>query len=319
MEKADRTAAYRPRVGIDLGGTKIAGIVIGDDGKTIAEARCNTPKGDYQQTISAISALATELTAQSYRGASVGIGIPGSISPATGRVQNANSTWLNGRPFKEDIEAALERSVRIANDANCFALSEAADGAAAGCKSMFGVILGTGCGGGLVIDGRIVDGPRGIGGEWGHNPLPWPDADEYPGPLCWCGRHGCLEMWVSGPGLTDDHRRSFSEELPAEVIASKAHDGHPEAAQTLARHASRLARGLAGIINVFDPERIVIGGGLSNMAHLYEDLPDLIAPHIFSDNKRVLVVPPAHGPESGARGAAWLWEPISGQDSAADT
>lgn len=298
------------RIGIDLGGTKIAGIVMQHDGTVTGEARLDTPKGSYARTVEAICELAARLTQQSDRRASIGIGIPGSISPATGRVQNANSTWLNGRPLKEDIEDAIGRPVRIANDANCFALSEATDGAGAGAASVFGVILGTGCGGGLVVDGRIVDGPRGIGGEWGHNPLPWPDEDELPGPLCWCGRHGCLETWVSGPGLADDHRRAFDEELSAEAIASAASEGRAEARETLARHASRLARGLASVVNMFDPERIILGGGLSNMRHLYDELPGLMVPHIFSDDTRVSIRPPVHGPESGVRGAGRLWEPI---------
>lgn len=309
MTAADRGAPHPARIGIDLGGTKIAGTLMQTDGTVAAEARLDTPKGSYDRTVEAVSELAAQLTQQTDQPASIGIGIPGSISPATGRVQNANSTWLNGRPLKEDVEAAIGRPVRIANDANCFALSEATDGAGSGAASVFGVIIGTGCGGGLVVDGRIVDGPRGIGGEWGHNPLPWPEDDERPGPLCWCGRHGCLETWVSGPGLADDHRRVFNEELSAEAIAAAASAGQPGARETLAKHASRLARGLASVVNMFDPERIILGGGLSNMPHLYDELPDLIAPHIFSDDTHVSIRPPMHGPESGVRGAARLWEP----------
>ncbi|MEM8744568.1 MAG: ROK family protein [Pseudomonadota bacterium] len=310
MVTADRSPTPIDRIGVDLGGTKIAGILIGQDGSITAEARLDTPRDDYDQTIRAIANLVAQLTGRAQGTASIGLGIPGSISPATGRVQNANSTWLNAKPLKEDIETAIGRPVRIANDANCFALSEVTDGAGAGAKSVFGVIIGTGCGGGLVVGGHIVDGPRGIGGEWGHNPLPWPDAEEYPGPECWCGRRGCLETWVSGPGLAADHHRSFGDALTAEAIAEDARNGQADARQTLTRHASRLARGLASVINVFDPEIIVLGGGLSNMRHLYDDLPGLIAPHIFSDDTRARIVPPAHGSESGARGAAWLWDSL---------
>ena len=299
--------AQGSRIGIDLGGTKIAGIVLTDDGSIAAQSRLDTPKGDYGKTIDAIATLVDELTIRAQGDASVGIGIPGSLSPATGRLQNGNSTWLNGKPLDKDIEKAIKRPVRIANDANCFALSEATDGAGAGAASVFGVILGTGCGGGLVIDRRIVNGPRSIGGEWGHNPLPWPEPHEYPGPRCWCGRNGCMETWVSGPGLADDHLRSCGSRLSAERIAREAGEGNAEARETLSRHVSRLARGLAGVVNMFDPELIVLGGGLSNMPHLYDELPSLMAPHIFSDDTRVRINPPAHGSESGARGAAWLW------------
>ena len=297
----------RARIGIDLGGTKIAGILLTDDGRTAAESRLDTPRGNYDKIVEAVATLVDQLASHVQGTASVGIGIPGSISRVTGRVQNANSVWLNGRPLDEDVEAAIKQPVRIANDANCFALSEATDGAGAGASSVFGVILGTGCGGGLVVDGCIVDGPRGIGGEWGHNPLPWPEPHEYPGPVCWCGRASCMETWVSGPGLANDHARSTGETRTAEEIAIEAHGGNAEARRSLDRHASRLARGLAGVINIFDPERIVLGGGLSNMPHLYNELPGLIAPHIFSDNTRVDIRPPAHGAESGVRGAAWLW------------
>jgi fructokinase len=229
-------------------------------------------------------------------------------------IQNANSTWLNGRPLKQDLETALSRPVRLANDANCFALSEAVDGAGRGAMVVFGVILGTGCGGGLVLNGTIIDGPRGIGGEWGHNPLPWPEPDETPGPQCWCGRAGCIETWVSGPGMSADHARRYGETLSAQDIARRAASGNETAALSLMRHASRLARGLAAVVNVFDPDRLILGGGLSGMGHLYEQLPGLIAPYIFSDSRNVSVMPPAHGPDSGVRGAAWLWDEADGPD-----
>ncbi|MFQ5626521.1 MAG: ROK family protein, partial [Methyloligellaceae bacterium] len=271
------------RIGIDLGGTKIAGIALDAQGKTLAQSRADTPRDDYGGTIESICALIREMTEGAAENPRIGIGIPGSISPATGLVQNANSTWLNGKPLKQDLEQALQLPVRLANDANCFALSEAVDGAGMRSRCVFGVIIGTGCGGGLVVDGRVVDGPRGIGGEWGHNPLPWPDANEYPGPRCWCGRKGCMESWVSGPGMTADHERSFGEILSAEEIASRAGQGCEKSEASLDRHASRLARGLAGVINIFDPGLIVFGGGLSKMTHLYKQLPSLIAPYVFSD------------------------------------
>jgi len=295
------------RIGIDLGGTKIAGIVLGSDGKVLAQARVDAPKGNYTKTLDSVCGLVTSLEENGGIEASVGIGIPGSVSPATGNTQNANSTWLNARPLKQDLETSLNRQVRLANDANCFALSEAMDGAGQGAASVFGVILGTGCGGGLVVNGRIIDGPRAIGGEWGHNPLPWPEADETPGPQCWCGRKGCMETWVSGPAMAGDHERVFGETLSARDIARNAGAGCAKANETLNSHASRLARGLAGVINIFDPERVVLGGGLSNMGHLYEQLPGLIAPYIFSDNTAIDILSPVHGAESGVRGAAWLW------------
>lgn len=304
----------QPRIGIDLGGTKIAGIVLGPDGGAVCRSRIDAPRGDYAETVMSVRALVAELEAKAEAEGSVGIGIPGSVSPATGLIQNANSTWLNGRPFKQDIESALSRPVRLANDANCFALSEAVDGAGRGAAAVFGVILGTGCGGGLVLNGTIIDGPRGIGGEWGHNPLPWPEPDETPGPQCWCGRAGCIETWVSGPGLSADHARRYGETLSAQDIARRAASGNETAVLSLRRHASRLARGLAAVVNVFDPDRVILGGGLSGMGHLYEQLPGLIAPYIFSDSRDVRVLPPAHGPDSGVRGAAWLWDEADGPD-----
>ncbi len=295
------------RLGIDLGGSKIAGVALAADGRRIAEHRIAAPRHDYAATLNAIALMVQRLEDSAGGRGSVGIGMPGSLSPATGLVQNANSTWLNGQPFGRDLEARLGRPVRLANDANCFALSEATDGAGAGARSVFGVILGTGCGGGLVFDGALLDGPRGIGGEWGHNPLPWAGSDEHPGPVCWCGRMGCMETWVSGPGLEADHARTSGEQLSAEAIAARAIAGDLAACATMARHASRLARGLAGVINVFDPEVIVLGGGLSQLAHLYEALPGLVAPHVFAARADVVVRPPRWGDASGVRGAAWLW------------
>lgn len=296
------------RLGIDLGGTKIAAIILSHEGDVVAKRRISAPRGSYLETLSAIDGLVTTLDSEAGHKPMIGIGIPGSISPVTGRVQNANSTWLNGRPLKQDMEEQLQRPVRMANDANCFALSEAVDGAGTGANSVFGVILGTGCGGGISINGMILDGPHGISGEWGHNPLPWPDADEAPGPNCWCGRQGCMETWVSGPGLSDDHKRITGQNCSAEEIAARASKGNAEARRSLDRHASRLARGLAMAVNIIDPETIVLGGGLSAMDHLYDDLPDLMKPHLFCEDSNVRILPPLHGAESGVRGAAWLWD-----------
>jgi fructokinase len=300
------------RIGIDLGGTKIEGLLIGPEGAELARHRIPTPQHDYAATIAAIAGIVDTLVASVGHPASstpttVGIGMPGSISPSTGLVQNANSTWLNGRPFDADLSAALARPVRLANDANCFALSEAVDGAGADARCVVGIILGTGCGGGIVVDGKLRDGPRGIGGEWGHNPLPWAEPEETPGPRCWCGRHGCMETWVSGPALERDHRSTGGGAMTVQQIAGAALNGDGPARAALARHASRLARGLAGLVNVIDPDVIVIGGGLSQLAHLYDVLPGLMAPHIFADATAVAVRPPRWGDAGGARGAAWLW------------
>lgn len=294
-----------PLVGIDLGGTKIAGVLIDEAGAAVSERRAPTPRNDYAATVAAIAEVVAGLDAP---GLPVGVGIPGAISPATGRVHNANSTWLNGQPLLADLRAVLKRPVRIANDANCFAVSEAVDGAAAGAHLVFGVILGTGCGGGIAIGGRAVIGRHGIAGEWGHTPLPWATADEQRNaPACWCGRRGCMETWVSGPALAADHHRHTGQNLDAEQIAAAARTGDPAARETLARHAGRVARGLAVVIDVLDPDVIVIGGGLSALDELYDALPALIAPHLFSDHCRVDIRPPKFGAASGVRGAARLW------------
>lgn len=302
------TAVHEPiRIGIDLGGTKIAAVALLPGGGTSEEIRIPTPREDYAATLEAIRQLVLQLESAAGGRSTVGIGMPGSISPASGLVQNANSTWLNGRPFDRDLADHLGRRVRCANDANCFALSESTDGAAMGAGSVFGVILGTGCGGGIVIDGKLVDGPRGIAGEWGHNPLPWPEPEEYPGTRCWCGRMSCIETWVSGPALEADHARITGERLPATDIAARARAGDKAARDTLARHASRLARGLAHVVNILDPEVIVLGGGLSRLNHLYEVLPDLMAPYVLTDHANIDIRPPKWGDASGVRGAAWLW------------
>lgn len=308
MSAAPAGAPTAIRIGIDLGGTKIAGIALGADGSVRAEARCDTPRDDYQATLLAIADMVAGLEKDcATSGASVGLGIPGSIAPAGGLVQNANSTWLNGRPLRDDLTRLLRRLVQVANDADCFILSEAADGAAARARSAFGVILGTGCGGGLVVRRRLHKGPRAIAGEWGHNPLPWAEADEIPGERCWCGRYGCMETRVSGPALERDYAAaSGTARSAAEIAARQAGDEHARAA--LDRHAGRLARGLAAVVNIVDPDVIVLGGGLSAMPHLYARLPDLMAPYIFCADPRVDIRPPRHGPASGARGAARLWD-----------
>ena len=308
-------AHHSLRIGIDLGGTKIAAIAFGESENPVFSARVPTPRGDYDGVIRAIAGLVEE--AEKAAGvpggsATVGVGMPGSISPRTGRVQNANSVWMNGRAFGDDLKAALARPLRLANDANCLALSEATDGAARGARTVFGVIIGTGCGGGLVVDGRIISGRNRIGGEWGHNPLPWADGDEHPGPECWCGRRGCLETWISGTGLERDYHARTGGRLSGEQIAAAARDGDAQAAAALARHAERLARGLAHVVNLFDPEVIVLGGGLSMLPRLYDVLPELMRPWVFCDDPAIDVHPPAHGPASGVRGAARLWD--DGQD-----
>ena len=296
------------RIGIDLGGTKIEGVMLAPGGAVLATRRVAAPRGDYDATLRAIGDLVAALeVAGGWGHASLGIGLPGSVSPATGLVQGANSTWLNGRALGADLQALLGRPVRTANDANCFALSEAVDGAGAGARSVFGVIIGTGCGGGLVFDGKLIDGPNAISGEWGHNPLPWASAAEHPGPECWCGRRGCMETWVSGPGMAADHRRVAGQDLSAEQIAARAGDGDDDARATLARHADRLGRGLAHVVNIVDPEVIVLGGGLSKLAGLYAALPRHVARHVFATAPRVDIRPPRWGDASGVRGAAWLW------------
>ncbi len=295
------------RLGIDLGGTKIEGCVLAHDGSEAARQRILAPQGNYEDTLAALASLIRDLEKQAGTAVTIGIGMPGSLSPSTGLVRNANSTWLNGRPLRQDLEAALGRPVRMANDANCFALSEATDGAGAGARSVFVIIIGTGCGGGLVFDGRVLEGARGIGGEWGHNPLPWADPDEHPGPTCWCGRTGCMEMWASGTGLSGDYKRRTGDLVSGHEIVARAALGEPAAKTSLDRHASRLARGLAHVINIADPEIIVLGGGLSKLPHLYEVLPGLAAPYVFSDVPAIVIRPPKWGDASGVRGAAWLW------------
>lgn len=293
------------RIGIDLGGTKIEAIVMGADGSIIARERVATPR-DYHGTVHAIGELVAKLELVVGGRATIGMGIPGVVVPTTGLVKNANSTWLIGKPLKTDLEQLLQREVRIENDANCFALSEASDGAAAGAPVVFGVIMGTGCGGGIVINGEVLVGRNLIGGEWGHNPLPWPSPDELPGQPCYCGRQGCIETWISGPAVAADHARVTGHTLTTPEIMEAAARGEPDALATRARLVHRAARGLATIINVVDPHVIVLGGGLSNTEGLAGELERAVAPWVFSDTVTTRVVVNKHGDSSGVRGAAWL-------------
>jgi fructokinase len=294
----------QPRIGIDLGGTKTEIIMLAPDGTELLRERVATPAG-YDATLSALVDLVHAAEARTGLTATVGIGIPGVISPATGMVKNANSIALNGHPLDRDLSRTLGRPVRVENDANCFALSEATDGAGAGHPVVFAVILGTGCGGGIVVHGRVIQGPHRVAGEWGHNPLPWPRPEEYPGPACWCGKNGCLEAWVAGPSLARDCDGESARE--ASGLPGRAATGEARAKAALARHADRLARGLAAVVNLLDPDVIVLGGGLSNMDHLYSDLPSLMKRYVFSDTIETPVVRNRHGDSSGVRGAAWLW------------
>ncbi len=299
------------RIGIDLGGTKIEGAALDTGGTVRVRRRAPTPTGDYRGTIATIVSIIAAIEREIGGPATVGIAMPGAISPATGLVKNANSTCLNGRPLQQDLETALARPVRLANDANCFALSEAIDGAGAGYDCVFGVILGTGVGGGITIGGRILPGANVIAGEWGHNPLPWPQPDELPGPACYCGRAGCVETFLSGPGMSADHRLHAREDLdPAEIVRA-AEAGDSGAGASLARYVDRLARGLAMVINLLDPDAIVLGGGLSAIAALYREVPQRWARYVFSDRVETRLLAPRHGDASGVRGAAWLW-PVEG-------
>jgi fructokinase len=295
------------RIGIDLGGTKIEGLALAADGREIDRRRIAAPRGNYDDSVRAVVDLVAAIEdAVSDRG-TVGVGIPGAISPATGLIKNANSTWLIGRRLADDLSAALGRPVRLANDANCFALSEAADGSAAGATVVFGVIIGTGTGGGLVVNGNIVVGANAIAGEWGHNPLPAPQDDERPGPPCYCGRSGCIETFLSGPALARDYLALGGEDLSAADVVVRAERGDPRALSCLDRYERRFARAIASIINVVDPDVIVLGGGLSNMMRLYDRVPTLWGPHVFSDRVDTRLVRAKHGDASGVRGAAWLW------------
>lgn len=305
------------RIGVDLGGTKIEIAALEDSGAIRLRRRVATPVGDYAATLEAVAALLASVESELGERASVGIAMPGAISLATGRVKNANSTCLNGRPLREDLERRLGREIRLANDANCFALSEAIDGAARGAEVVFGVILGTGVGGGIVVNCRAVTGANAIGGEWGHNPLPSPGPSDLPLPACYCGRAGCIETYLSGPGMAADHAKVTRARLEPDAIVAGADKGDGACAATLHRYEARLARALAGVINLLDPGVIVLGGGLSNVQRLYANVPRLWGAHVFSDEVRTRLVPPRHGDSSGVRGAAWLWQPTEVQGFAA--
>lgn len=298
------------RIGIDLGGTKIEGIVMDAQSTILHRERVATPQGSYLGTIQAIVELVQRLEADAGRRTlSIGIGHPGSISPATGLMRNSNSLCLNGKPLQQDLQTALGRNIRMANDANCLALSEASDGAAAGANNVFAVILGTGVGGGICIGSKLVSGRNAIAGEWGHNPLPWirPEWEELPGTQCWCGKVSCIETWLSGVGLAADHHRVTGDALGAEEIVTRADRGDEKCNASLARYEDRLARALAQVINILDPEVIVLGGGVSQVQRLYQYVPALWDQWIFSDDIRTRLVPALHGDASGVRGAAWLW------------
>jgi len=294
------------RLGIDLGGTKIEIIALAQDGRELLRRRIATPKEDYRAILDAIAALVHEVEAELGSTGTIGIGTPGSISRATGMLRGSNSVCLNGKPIRADLEASLGREVRITNDANCFALSEATDGAGAGAEVVFGVILGTGVGGGIVVRGQVLTGPNAIAGEWGHNPLPWPKDDERPGFPCFGGHSGCIETFLSGPGIERDHLHAGGEALTAHEIAARAAIGDVVCDATLKRYEERLARALAHLINIVDPDVIVLGGGMSNVERLYVNVPNLWTPWVFSDRVDTRLVKHRYGDSSGVRGAAWL-------------
>jgi fructokinase len=296
------------RIGVDVGGTKMEAIAMDAQGAELERIRVATPRGDYAATVQTLAGLVAELETRTGQTGSVGVGIPGTVVAATGLVKNANSTWLNGMPFERDLSAALQREVRCANDANCFAVSEATDGAAKGYGVVFGVIVGTGCGGGIALHGRVHTGPNGLAGEWGHTPLPWATGDELPGQLCYCGRHGCLETWISGTGFEWDFARVTSRNLRGAEIVAAAATGDQDAVAALDRLVDRMARGLAVIVDVLDPDAIVLGGGLSNLDVLYAGgLAAKLQGYGFGGGVETPILRNVHGDSSGVRGAAWLW------------
>ncbi len=295
------------RLGIDLGGTKIEIIALDGTGRELLRRRVATPQGDYHATLDAVAGLVRDAERELAATGTVGIGTPGSLSRATGLLRGSNSVCLNARPIKADLERLLAREVRISNDANCFALSEATDGAGQGGEIVFGVILGTGVGAGIVVHGRVLDGANAIAGEWGHNALPWPRDDERPGPACFCGKSSCIETWLGGPAMERDHHRVAGARLSSAAIVAGARDGNPDCEATVARYEERLARGLGNVINILDPDVIVLGGGMSNIERLYTNVPAQWGRWVFSDRVDTRLVPPQGGDSSGVRGAAWLW------------
>ena len=296
------------RIGIDLGGTKVEVIALGDSNEELFRKRVPTPGGDYQGTVDAICALVRDAEVATGQTGTVGIGIPGTLSPVTGRVKNANSTWMNGTCFDKDLEAAMGREVRIANDANCLAVSEAVDGAAVGAKVVFAVIIGTGCGGGLAINGHAHNGGNGVSGEWGHNPLPWPGKDEFDQNACYCGKQGCLETWISGTGFCKSYEKSSGQLLKGNEIIALAEAGDALAERALTRYENRLARALSTLVNSIDPDVIVLGGGMSNVDRLYKNVPELMPRWVFGREFSTPVRKAMHGDSSGVRGAAFLWD-----------
>jgi len=299
------------QIGIDFGGTKIEAAALDANGNFLARTRVPNPRS-YEPALQAVRELVQSIEREVGAQGTIGVGAPGSISPHTGLVRNANSVWLNGRPFHEDLSRTLGREIRIANDANCLALSEVVDGAAQGSAVTFAVILGTGCGGGLVVNGQLINGANGIAGEWGHTPLPWPTREEFDIPQCWCGQRSCLETWISGSGLQRDFAQHTGKTLDGEAIISAAHAGQPDAQAALRRYVNRLGRALACIANIVDPDTIVIGGGMSNVTEIYSALPEIISAHVFCDRWQARIVPAQWGDSSGVRGAARLWQ-ASGQ------
>jgi len=295
------------RIGIDLGGTKIEGIALDESGDELTRLRIATPADDYQGTLQSIRQLIEQLEAETGETGSVGICTPGAISPATGLLKNSNSVCMNGKAAHEDLEVLLQREIKITNDANCFALSEATDGVAKDAPVVFGVIIGTGTGAGIVVNKQVLTGPNAIAGEWGHNPLPWPQEVELPGPECYCGKFGCIETFLSGPGMVRDHELYANVILDPETIVSKAGFGDEEAEKTLQRYEDRMARGLAHVINILDPDVIVLGGGMGNIKRLYKNVPKLWGDYVFSDRVSTRLLEPKFGDSSGVRGAAWLW------------
>lgn len=294
------------RIGIDLGGTKIEAIALDDKGNELFRQRVSTPQHDYPATLNALVELVNKLETETRQTGSVGIGIPGTISPSTSLVKNANSTWLIGKPLDKDLEHLLGKPVRIANDANCFVMSEATDGAGKDAQIVFGVIIGTGTGGGISINRQLLVGSNAIGGEWGHNPLPWPGTTETPGPDCYCGKQGCIETYLSGPGFAKDFTRRTGKQLTAAEIVALAEQGNQQAEQALQLYEDRMARALASVINVIDPHVIVLGGGMSNITRLYDNVPEIWGKYIFSDTVNTRLLANVHGDSSGVRGAAWL-------------
>ena len=298
------------RIGVDLGGTKVEVIAIDRDGKELMRERLPTPENDYQQTLQVITALIT--SAETTLGVSassttVGVATPGALSAVTGRLKNSNSVCLNNQPIQQDLEALLKKSVRISNDANCFALSEASDGNAMGASVVFGVIVGTGTGAGIIVNGKLLSGVNAIAGEWGHNPIPWPNETELPGPVCYCGKRGCIETFLSGPGLRRDLKTVSGCDDDAKSIVNKSEQGDAACEAALQRYEDRMARALAHVINILDPDVIVLGGGMSNIKRLYKNVPGIWGQYVFSDRVDTKLLPAKHGDSSGVRGAAWLW------------